>query len=390
MEPKPLSYELNRKACEKFINAADEEVKDICRKIINNTQHISYERFILSVNDIIDEYFETFENLHFELNRPIFIFTTIDETNKHHKYKSNYWIIEYLIKRMHAILKSENSHCKIIMVNYPVDTPEIQEGDTIIFVDDCIYSGSQLGSSIKKFKRYEYLYNLFIMVPYGSRKAIDHIMHSYKYHIVEDDVVSDNNKTVTTTSLIPYNLRNKRHLKSSSFYISRKKQKTQTKEKKHIFFSQKMTIIKSVMSILTPNECKLFDAYYNGDNSKEDKFFSINSYMIYFDHKLADPVSIPTLFYLGIVPNKRNKKILSRTTNVLTVSDKLQIIPIINNCESYTTIIDPYSPKCPYPPYKEGYKYWLEDMKDYKLLQTKDDIAINKQSSKSKSKTKSI
>jgi len=142
------------------------------------------------------------------------------------------------------------------------------------------------------------------------------------------------------------------------------------------------------MSILTPNECKLFDAYYNGDNSKEDKFFSINSYMIYFDHKLADPVSIPTLFYLGIVPNKRNKKILSRTTNVLTVSDKLQIVPIINNCESYTTIIDPYSPKCPYPPYKEGYKYWLEDMKDYKLLQTKDDTLINKQSSKSKSKTK--
>jgi hypothetical protein len=161
MEPKPLSFELNINACKKFIDAADEEVKDICRKIIDNTQHISYERFILSVNKIIDEYFETFETLHFDLNRPIFIFITIDESKKHHKYKykSNYWIMEYVIKRMKKILKSENSDCKIIIVNYPVDTPEIQEGDTIIFIDDCIYSGSQLGSSIKKFKRYEYLYN---------------------------------------------------------------------------------------------------------------------------------------------------------------------------------------------------------------------------------------
>lgn len=380
MEPKPLSFELNINACKKFIDAADEEVKDICRKIIDNTQHISYERFILSVNKIIDEYFETFETLHFDLNRPIFIFITIDESKKHHKYKykSNYWIMEYVIKRMKKILKSEKSDCKIIIVNYPVDTPEIQEGDTIIFIDDCIYSGSQLGSSIKKFKRYEYLYNLFIMVPYGSRKAIDYIIHNYQYHFVEDD------NEVKNTSSMPYNLRKKRYLKSSSFSISRKKQKTQEKQKKHIFFSQTMTIIKSVMSILTPNECKLLDGYYNGDNSKADKFFSINSYMIYFDHKLADPVSIPTLFYLGIVPNKRNKRILSKTLNILTVSDQLQIIPIINNCESYTTIIDPYSPKCPYPPYKEGYKYWLEDMKEFKLLETKDDIEINKKLSKLK------
>ena len=80
---------------------------------------------------------------------------------------------------------------------------------------------------------------------------------------------------------------------------------------------------------------------------------------------------------------KKNKKILSnpRTLNILEISDKLDIIPIINNCESYTTIIDPYSPKCQYPPYKEGFKYWIEKMKDLNLIKHKSLFAKYKQNS---------
>lgn len=82
-----------------------------------------------------------FEELHFVSNRSIFIYNSINSTNKHHKFKSNYWITIYIIKKIQQILNSENPDCKIILVNYPIDIPEIQEGDTIIFIDDCIYSG---------------------------------------------------------------------------------------------------------------------------------------------------------------------------------------------------------------------------------------------------------
>lgn len=64
-----------------------------------------------------------------------------------------------------------------------------------------------------------------------------------------------------------------------------------------------MKIIKGLQTILSENECNLLNSFYNGNLGNRDKFFSINTYLIYFDHKLADPVSVPTLFYLGVVPN---------------------------------------------------------------------------------------
>lgn len=346
MDPKPLSFKLNKEQCKKFIQASDPSIRDVCKKLIKKTVYVSFEDFIMALNRVMDEYLEMFEYYHFTMNRPIFIYNPIDITKSNYKYKSNYWITTYIIKRMQKIIEEECPECQIISITDPSSSTEIQEGDTIIFIDDCIYSGSQMGSTIRKFKKYKKLYNFFMMIPYGSLKAKNHIEYVYSnIHDSHDiEIISP----------------------------PRKKQKGSKQKivEKNLIFPKQMIKIKYIPTILSSAECKLLNDFYNGGEDR-DKFFGINTFLIYFDHKLADPVSVPTLFYLGIVPNNKNKSILKGALNILEISDQLDIIPIINNCLQYTTMIDPYSPKCPYPPYKEGFLTWIEDMKDFNIFRHK-------------------
>jgi len=332
----PLDHSLNKHAINKFLRACDAEVRDICYKLILNTEHISFELFLNKINECIYELLVYYINQNPKISkytRPLIIY------NSNYKLfgKSNYWIYTYVFQFIKYIT---NDNVRVELWN-GFDDIGLVENDFVIMIDDCIYSGSQMGGDIMSLYNPKNIkINLYLLVPFISEVGEKRVISDFKHN--------------------------------SYLYKSRSK----------LIFAKNVHKPKIIDNVLTEKEYIIFNDYYKAFIHLKGKS------LIYFDHKLADPVSIPTLFYLGIVPNKRNKKILSRTTNVLTVSDKLQIVPIINNCESYTTIIDPYSPKCPYPPYKEGYKYWLEDMKDYKLLQTKDDTLINKQSSKSKSKTK--
>ena len=92
----PEFYELNKKQCDKFINASDKEVREICKKIIKNTLHVDFFTFILQLNIIINDFLKFYIN---ESNkRPIFLYSYNDE-----KSKSNFWVLHYVIKYIKII-----------------------------------------------------------------------------------------------------------------------------------------------------------------------------------------------------------------------------------------------------------------------------------------------
>jgi hypothetical protein len=89
----------------------------------------------------------------------------------------------------------------------------------------------------------------------------------------------------------------------------------------------------------------------------DDDLYSIefNKFLVYFNHKLADYASTITLFYMGVVPNSHNKRILHERTKKGNINGNLplQIIPIINNCNYTRKNINVNYPICPHPPYKK-------------------------------------
>jgi len=163
-----------------------------------------------------------------------------------------------------------------------------------------------------------------------------------------------------------------------------KKQKRQTDEisekienilENRLIFSKNIIIIPSMKSVINEDEFDLL-------NSGEEEFINArNTYLVYFDHKLADVVSTITPFYLGIVPSKQNLEILKSNFNVITdihlaqnvvkteeIYEYLNIIPIINNCSHHTTKLNLMSPGCPATPYKTTFKDFMKQLIKQKKL----------------------
>jgi len=98
-KPYPLSYPLNEENCEKFINACDEEVKEIVRKIIKNIQHISFEKFLMNFNKSIRE----LNDLLKDDEDSIIVLYEFSMENE----KSTEWVKKYFINYM-KYLKNKN------------------------------------------------------------------------------------------------------------------------------------------------------------------------------------------------------------------------------------------------------------------------------------------
>lgn len=297
----PLNHSLNKEAVNKFIQASDLDVRDICKKIIDNTTHISFEFFLIKLNSCINELLKIINP-----DRPIFVYTNYNiETYMN---KSNYWIFLYF--NNYIKLKTSN-RIEIIIITSSQDI-NLRDDDFIIFIDDCIYSGAQIKETISKFENLNYLQlNLFILIPFVSRKGLDILQNTFNS--------IDN-----------------------------------LKEYCNLIFCQNSIIIKKGDDILTSSEIIKISSYY----SKGMIDFK-NTYFIYFDHKLASLTSTITAFYLGLVPNKYNKQKLS---DYIINYDELIIIPIINNCHNYINKIDFFNPKCPYPPYKQGFLDFIKQI----------------------------
>ena len=96
----PLNHEINKINLERFINASDLSVRPIIRKIIKHTLHISFERFLLSFNEIIKKFLEFRQSIK-KTERPIFVF--LNTTYENYKQKSNYWLYILLKSNLNKI-----------------------------------------------------------------------------------------------------------------------------------------------------------------------------------------------------------------------------------------------------------------------------------------------
>jgi hypothetical protein len=315
----PIDHSLDKTQIRKFIDACDPEVKKIAQKLINNTDHISFEKFLTRMNTCIYHLISIVK-----VDRPVFVYLGVDL--KEVKNKSNYWLYLYVKEFIRYITNNK----KVILIT-EINNPLLKKDDVIVLIDDCIYSGMQMGDTIYNIKN-TISNDYYLLVPYMSTKSIEVIKNNF----------AANSKLSTSKLIItPHHY----NLKLSN-------------------------------DILNENEIDIIGKYYiNYYASFRGK------YLIYFDHKLADTVSTITHFYLGIVPSKENIKSFEKAKEInqdyykkgdlekalkFNSYDYLKIIPIIKNCSHYTKKIEVMSPKCPAPPYKESFKEFINLIKKHK------------------------
>jgi len=325
----PIDHSLDKEAVKKFIAAADPSVQDICKKIIYNTDHISFEKFLTRINKLIKELLSKLD----KDIRVIYCFLSYNLFTV--KEKSNYWIYLYVIN---YIKKLTNDNIKVELVEKFDLLPE--NNANVILIDDCIYSGSQMSLTIEDiYINNKKNINFYLLVPYISNKGLK---------LIEDAFHRKLSLTINNCKLLTFN---------NTYYI------------------------KSINAYLTPEEIFKIGSFY-------DKIVNFNNkYMIYFDHKLADPVSTITHFYLGIVPCNNNKSLFLYNTKIISIPEDLIknfiIIPIIKNCGHYTNHLNKMSPECPSSSYKkESFKKFIEIIKNKDNVKHKSLSLIKKSSNK--------
>ncbi len=366
----PLDHSFNKVKVEEYLNACDNEVRGIVRKIIDNTMHVSFEKFIINLNKNIKDLVNTIL-----VDRPLFILV-----DKSYQYKSNYWIYDYL----QNYLKFYYPRIKIILLNnHKLDNTLIQDNDYIIKIDDCIYTGSQMSEDVFYINNINNLkLNFFILCSYISKKGQNLITNTFK-----------ENKTLKRCKLI---------------------------------FNKTIINFPTMFSCITYSECVLlykYIKYYMPDGNFENyedgekERYITDKYLIYFDHKLADVVSTLTPVYSGYVLNKRNlkiqekfrqqklKKLKEQKYNIINSiiiffnlkkednnnnnnnddndnykEKRLLYIPFIKKCERIINQ-DYYKPECPFTPYKLNFK---DMIKKFKLTGKTKHLSLEKDKHKKK------
>ncbi len=335
------NFKFNDSAIEKFlekINESDKQISKICKKILDNTLYISFSKFVETLNAVINDYIDKYLDFH-KTGRPIFIYN-FEKNDQGNINKSNYWIYKYVLEYLKTNSLTKDIEIISIYGTYG-KTPEqlnfefkIEKDDIIILIDDCIYSGAQMGRIIKNFDNIKKHFKFYMLIPFGSLTAKNYIDYEF-------------NK-----NLAPITIDSKR-VKVSSV---------------NLIFSDKMISFKKFTDVITdPDHIDLLNNYYPSN------ILNINdSYLIYFDHKLADIYSVPTIIYLGVIPNEKNRNCLFTKVRYIDDFQKLEendldIIPIINNCSTYVKDINLMSPKCPFPPYKEGFNSFIDNLKKLKI-----------------------
>lgn len=287
-----MIYNLNKKNINNFIKTSDKEVVKIVKKIIKNTKYISNKYFFNLFKKNIKyllKIFKKYKNIY------VYVFE---------KNKSNYWLYLYLKKTFNINIKEINFHSNI---------DKLTQDDYIIFIDDCIYTGNQLGGIIanfmdifkEKIKNKEQI-NILVLVSFISIEGKKYIKKTFKYNNIQ--------------------------------------------KKYKLNFVKYIYKLNSSNKILTNNEIELMNKYYPRikliDNSQRNYFN--DKYFIYFNHKLADGTSTIPLFYKGLVPNTYNLNILSNYID--GDYKKLIIYPLISNCKYSNN----FNNDCPKAPYKKA------------------------------------
>ena len=302
---KPLSYNICEYKKNKFIELCDKSVSNYIKIILDNTLHISFDKFIINfinnLNDII-------ANLPKDVN---IIYAYIDTSDDDYLEKSNYWLYTYINNYLKEI--SSTIHINIIT---NLQTKQLKDNDIILIIDDCIYSGNQLSHMINDMNNiYKLKLYFHLLVPYGSMYGINHIIETF-----------NNNKSLSTTC---------------NLYL----------------YKYMYKIHKTINDYLTIDEIKILEDIYGN-------YCSFNNViLIYFDHKLADYYSIPTIIYSGVIANRKNREIFTNIKNLNRIDNnylhkkkefasKLDYLEFINHTEGFRNL-NLLNPICLIPPYKK-------------------------------------
>lgn len=286
-------YSLNDKNIDRFLRECDIHIKPIIKKILENTKYISFTEFMRS-------FFSSVKKLNDELvkidKKIVYLYEC--------RCKCNKWIFKYFYR----MIKYLNPEIKIKIINDRYKN--FKDDDFIILPFDCLYTGFQITKNTK------------ILCNNNKKK-----------------------KNILIYVLSPY---------MSSYGIFNMKNKEMEKEYNYkLMIGSHIKIDKYLITeILNFKEIELLEEYY--PTIVEDKFGSNleNIYFFYFNHKLGDLNSTLTLLYMGVIPNYFNMRNL-RNYKKEKKSTKLQILPLINNCNfvyNYSNI-DTHNPICPPPIY---------------------------------------
>jgi hypothetical protein len=297
----PLNYKFNKLNVKKFLDACDNETRQLSKKIIENTKHVSFKEMIKYLNMNLNELKELKELSNKE--RPLFIYINKSSGIE----KSNYWIYLYL----KDYLKFYNPKLElIVLTNKIIDNKKLKNDDIIIMIDDSFYNWCQISRDIEKLINKNNLkLNIFILASFISK----------------DTNIYINN----------LNKNNKNNFK--------------------IILNSHFSYIPNINDYLNDIEIDLLTTYYafydksNSDYNITFEFFKSKN-LIYFDHKLNDTISSIPLFYSGVVPNSHNKKLFNEDGDI---PQNLEIIPLLTNCENVRNI-RMYDPECPVSPYKDN------------------------------------
>ena len=295
----PLNYSFNENNVYKFLKACSNETRPIAKLIIKNTRHVSFEQMIIYLNINIRHLISKVSK-----DRPIYL--CIKKEYMH--IKSNYWL--YLYIRDYIKYKYPKIILKLLICDdiNSIKQENLIKRDIFVFIDDCIYTGTQMTRNIEDFiKLMKNIYN-------DSLRIYIYILSSF----------------ISTQGINAIKSLSHRNFK--------------------IIFNKYIENLPLTTDILSESQMETMRKYYGINRHDIYEDFS-EKYLIYFDHKLADFVSTIPLFYSGIVPNKHNKKIFDKTDDYIN-EDKMQVIPLFKNCEKIRNF-DIYEPICPSTPYKK-------------------------------------
>jgi hypothetical protein len=343
----PMSYALNRQNVKKFIAASAPDARDAVRKFIKATTHISFETFITYINKSFRELVKLVPD-----GRPVFVY--IDVGGWIYEYKSNYWIFLYI----RELAKTKHNLETIFVSN--LDNHILNNNDVILLVDDCIYSGEQMSSTVNRLTNYSKKhFKLVLFALFMSEVGYTRVFNSKvnNSHLVYSEIV------------IPKYVH---FIKPLSEYMT---------------LDEMMTIMKYY---LPPDDADPYDKIDVAMASRAE----LRKYPVYFDHKLADNTSTFPRIYAGVVPrNYSYSKVLLLQPQIKNEEEdlrdmrnygkahtqsykqryaaymelqqqykeefnKILFFPLIKNCEHYNDMVKLES-SCPPPPYKKKYNDFI-------------------------------
>jgi hypothetical protein len=252
----------------RFLGACDYHTRHLAKKLIDGTRYVSkddminyFNMNIKNLNEVVDK------------ERPIFVCIP---------YSANDWFYSHFKKVM------RNDYPKreiIIITSYILNNKYLMDDDTIVFIDDCIYSGLKMSNMILNLDNQNKLkLNIFILAPFISKEG---------------------------------RMRLEMPLKNFK-----------------IIFNKEIQNIPMTNDYLKDKEIELLNSYYT--NLSEGRLKSINNkfetfnnkYLIYFEDKIEDgEITIP-LFYKGVVPNSYNKSLFC--DDAIVIPRNLEIISLFD------------------------------------------------------------